>query len=101
MHTTQLPHRHLKDLTTSFLEQVRAVCATRPLQVLEGWSSVAGEKWGRETKAVSFQGGVLSVKVANASLYSILVQYEAPRLLKALQDRFPESGVKKVKFSIG
>lgn len=96
-----LPHRHLKDLLTPFLEDVKSRSALRPDLILKGWSEIVDPKWKGMTEASSFEKGTVVIKVKNAALYSLLVQQEGSKLLKKLQAKFPECGIKKLKFCIG
>jgi hypothetical protein len=96
-----LPHHHLKDLLPSFLQGVQSRCKEDPQRILRGWKEVVDPKWNLMTEASSFEKGVVVIKVKNATLYSLLVQQEGARLLKKLQQMFPESDIKKLKFCIG
>lgn len=69
--------------------------------ILAGWSQVIDEKWRAMTQAISFEKGVLMVKVKNAALYSLLVQQERNNLLRRMQDKFPEAELKNIVFRIG
>ncbi len=96
-----LPHRQLKDLLTPFLENVKSRTEARPDLILKAWSEMIDPKWRGMTEASSFEKGTVVIKVKNAPLYSLLVQQEGSKLLKKLQAKFPESGIKKLKFCIG
>ena len=62
------------------------------------WMSLLDGKAAGLTQPVSWKNGVLTVKVKSATLYALLCQHEKPRLLKALQGRFP---VQSIVFRIG
>jgi hypothetical protein len=96
-----LTNKHLKDLLSSALKDIEGRKKRRPDQLLAGWSEVIEEKWRPMTHAVSFEKGVLMVKVKNAALYSVLVQQETEKLLRKLQQRFPEAELKNIVFRIG
>ena len=96
-----LTNKHLKDLLPSALRKIEDRRNDRPDLILEGWSLVIEEKWRPMTQAISFEKGVLMVKVKNAALYSLLVQQEKERLLRKLQDKFPEVELKNIIFRIG
>ena len=96
-----LPHQQLRDLLKGFLEGVESRAQAKPGLVLEAWAEVIDPKWRGMTEASSFEKGTVVIKVKNASLYSLLVQQEGSGLLKKLQAKFPESGIKKLKFCIG
>lgn len=100
-----LPHHHLKDLLPAFLEDLQSVYEDRaekkPDLVLKGWMEVIDPKWRSMTEAYSFEKGVIMINVKNAALYSLLVQHEGSKLLKMLQKKFPDNGIKSLKFRIG
>ena len=96
-----LPHCQLKDLLSPFLENVKQRTDLRPDLILQAWAEIIDSKWKGMTQASSFEKGTVVIKVKNAALYSLLVQQEGSKLLKKLQVRFPDSGIKKLKFCIG
>ena len=53
------------------------------------------------TEAISFKDGVLTVKVKNSTLHSLLTQYDKPRILNSLKQKFPTAGIRNVHFRIG
>ncbi len=53
------------------------------------------------TEAISFEKGMLVVKVRNTALYSLLVQHEKPKLVAEMQRRCPEAGLKSIVFRVG
>ncbi len=99
--TGSLPHRQLKDLLAPFLNNVKSRVEERPDLILQGWAEIIDPKWQGMTQASSFEKGTVVIKVKNAALYSLLVQQEGSKLLKKLQAKFPENGIKKLKFCIG
>ena len=96
-----LTNKHLKDLLPSVLREIDSRRNERPDLILEGWGRVIDEKWRSMTQAISFEKGVLMVKVKNAALYSVLVQQEKEKLLRKLQEKFPEAEIKNIIFRIG
>jgi hypothetical protein len=96
-----LTNKHLKDLLPSMLRKIEDRRNDRPDLILEGWSQIVDEKWRPMTQAISFEKGVLMVKVKNTALYSLLVQQEKEKLLCKLQDKFPEVEIKNIIFRIG
>lgn len=65
------------------------------------WPEVIGEKLASMTQAVSFERGVLRVKVKNATLHSLLKEHEKWPLLAELKKRFPTLTIKDIVFYIG
>jgi hypothetical protein len=96
-----LTNKHLKDLLPSILKKIEGQKKERPDLILAGWNQIIEEKWRPMTQAVSFEKGVLMVKVKNASLYSVLVQQEKTKLLRKMQEKFPEAELKNIVFRIG
>lgn len=73
----------------------------RPDLILLSWPEIIGEKLAPMTTAVSFIDGVLTVKVRNSSLYSLLVQHERGRLIGVLQRKFPSVKIRNIVFRLG
>lgn len=113
MSDSQMPHRarinsgtkptgkKVKDLLPEMLSEISKTYQERPDLILTFWPEVIGEKLAPMTQALSFREGVLTVKVKNSALYSLLVQHEKARLLKKLCERFPSSGIRNIIFRIG
>lgn len=92
--------RPIKDLLVSVLGQLQEQVKQKPEDVLNAWASVAGENVASMTEAVSFQAGVLVVKVYHSALYSLLVTHEKKRLEELLRKAFPTLAIKKIQFRI-
>lgn len=98
---SELTNKHLKDLLPKVLGNIGALHRDRPDLILAAWSQIIGEKLAPMTKAVSFDKGVLFVKVSNSTLYSLLSQHERGRLIKCLREKFPSVEIKNIHFRIG
>lgn len=98
---TQVTTHQVGDLLTRFLEQLTQQQQKQGEQILLAWPEEIGTQLSPMTRAVSFIDGVLLIKVQNATLYSLLVQYERPRLLAALKKRFPHAEIRALLFRIG
>lgn len=98
---TALTSRNLKDLLPSFLRGVSKKKQARPDLILAAWPELIGPRLAPMTRAVSFVDGLLSVKVRNSSLLSLLVCHERKRLLKELRQKFPHATIRNIQFSIG
>lgn len=59
----------------------------KPSALFGIWAEVAGEKYGRFTQVISFEGGVLYVKVSSSTVFSLLSTQEKPRLLKLIREK--------------
>lgn len=101
LESTKLTGKKLKDLLPDFLSQIDKNFRERPDLILAAWPGVIGEKLAPMAQALSFNDGVLTVKVKNSALHSLLVQHEKAKLLKRLRERFPSSGIRNIIFRIG
>jgi hypothetical protein len=93
--------KHLKNLAPSFVRQLGARYEERPDLLLAAWPSVIGSRFASMTKAVSFVDGILTIKVKNSSLLSLLAQHERLRLCKELRKKFPKAALRDIRFVIG
>jgi hypothetical protein len=96
-----LTNKQMKDLLPKVLGKIGAIHRERPDLILAAWPLIIGEKLAPMAKAVSFEQGILVVKVGNSTLYSLLSQHERGRLLKCLREKFPSVGIKNIHFRIG
>lgn len=94
-------NKNLSDLLPKILGSIGALHRDRPDLILAAWPDIIGPKLAPMAKAVGFDNGVLTVKVSNSTLYSLLSQHERGRLLKCLREKFPSVGVKNIHFRIG
>ena len=93
-----------KDLSTllpEWLAKASSRFQDRPDLILLAWPEVIGEKLAPMAQAVSFIDGVLTVKVRNSSLYSLLVQHEKIKLQNQLQKRIPSVKIRNIIFRLG
>ncbi len=93
--------RHITQILPRILEEMGARFKDRPDLVLAAWPEVIGSQLAPMTEALSFQEGVLVVKVKNSTLYSLLTQNDKPRLIKNLRDKFPNVMIKTIAFRLG
>lgn len=98
---TAVTSKSLKSLLPSVLRAIGKRHDERPDLILAAWPSLIGSRLAYMTNAVSFVDGVLTIKVRNSSLLSLLTQHERPRLLKELRSKFPNAKVRNIRFFIG
>jgi hypothetical protein len=98
---SDLTNKQLKDLLPKALGSIGTLHRDRPDLIVAAWPQVIGEQLAPMTKAVSFDQGVLYVKVSNSTLYSLLAQHERGRLLKNLRGKFPSVDIKNIRFRLG
>lgn len=93
--------RHLKQLLPRFLAEIGKVYQNRPDIVIAAWPEIIGKDLAPMTEAISFIDGILTVKVKNSTLYSLLSQSDKPRILKNLRDKFSSTLIKTIHFRLG
>jgi len=93
--------KQIKNLLPAILGEIGKGFQMRPDLVLAAWPEIIGEKLAPMTQAVSFSDGILTVKVKNSTLLSLLSQHERLKLLKSLQQKFPSITIKNIMFRIG
>jgi len=98
---SDVTNKQMKDLLPKVLGQIGAIHRDRPDLILAAWPRIIGSKLAPMAKAVSFDQGILFVKVSNSTLYSLLSQHERGRLLKSLREQFPSVEIKNIHFRVG
>lgn len=93
--------RQLKDLLPEIMTQISAKVDENPREILDAWPKIVGPKIGKMARAVSFESGVLKVKVDNSTLYSLLILHEKERLLRKMRTCFPKVILRDILFRIG
>lgn len=98
---TRITNFTLKGLLPQVLGSVFSRYNLRPDLIFAAWDELIGPNFKEMTEAVSFQEGVLVVKVKNSTLFSLLNMHEKARLTKLLQEKFPGTDIKTIQFRIG
>ena len=98
---TELTTYRVTDLLPSLLTRITDRYQDRPDLILAVWPEIIGSKLAPMTEAVSFVDEVLTVKVKNSTLHSLLSQHDKPRILNILRQKFPKVSIKNVVFRIG
>lgn len=98
---TQVTTHKIHDLLPIVLSKINSVYQLQPDLILAMWPEIIGAQLAGMTQAVSFNEGILSVKVKNSTLYSLLNQHEKTRLLSLLRKKFPQAQIKTISFRIG
>ena len=93
--------RQLKDLLPEIMTKINGKIDESPIEVLEAWAQIVGPKISKMARAVSFESGVLKVKVENSTLYSLLTLHEKERLLGEMRKQFPKVKIRNILFRIG
>lgn len=92
---------HIRQLLPHVLQKISQRYGDRPDLVLAAWPEVVGPILAPMTEAVAYREGVLTVKVKNSPLYSLLNQNDKPRLIQSLRDKFPNMMIKTIVFRLG
>lgn len=98
---TATTSKNLKQILPSIMREIGQNHRERPDLVLAAWPELIGQKLAPMTKAISLVEGVLTVRVSNSSLLSLLAQHESPRLLKELRKKFPNVNIRTIRFCVG
>ncbi|MEI8125571.1 MAG: DUF721 domain-containing protein [Parachlamydiaceae bacterium] len=98
---TQVTSRHVGDLLSGALSRLNSLYRDQPELILKAWPDVIGLKLATMTQATSFLDGVLTVKVRNSTLHSLLSRHDKNKILTALQQRFPKTRIQNIVFKIG
>ena len=91
---------HVGELLPRLLQAVRSKQAQRPDLLIAAWPEVIGAGLAAMTEALSFEEGVLVVKVRNAVLYSQLCSRDKQAIVTMLRRRFPKTEVRDIWFKL-
>lgn len=97
----KLTSHAMSDILPQVLEKITDLFSDRPDLILASWPDIIGSKLAPMTQAVSFNEGVLLVKVKNSTLHSLLNQNDKSKLLELLRKKFPKVIIKTILFRIG
>lgn len=92
------PVKKMADLLPDLLADLGRKSKDPKEAVFRFWVDLIGEKMAPLTEPVSLVDGVLTVKVKNSTLYSLLVTHERSRLLGRLQEKF---SIRNLVFRVG
>lgn len=92
---------HVSALLSNLLKSVSVKQEERPDLILRAWPEIIGPKLAGMTQAMSFDQGILTIKVKNSSLLSILSQREKPQILQVLKQKFPQATIRNIIFRMG
>lgn len=93
--------RHIRQILPHILEDIGRIYQNRPDLVMAAWPEIIGHELSTMTRPISFFDGILTVKVNNSTLYSLLNQNDKPRIIKNLRDKFPGTMIKTIIFRQG
>lgn len=89
------------DVLINVLATIGDTYHVRPDLVITAWPEIIGPKLAPMTQVVSFQEGVLTIKVKNSTLYSLLNQHDRHRILSNLRQKFPKVSITNLVFRLG
>ncbi len=89
------------DLLPLALKEIGCRYQDRPDLILAAWPDIIGLKLAPMTRVTTFEEGILTVKVSNSTLYSLLSQHEKKRILERLRSRFPTVPIHAIHFRFG
>jgi hypothetical protein len=97
---TAVTTRCVAGLLTGALAEITEQFQERPDLLLLAWPEIIGPRLAGMAQAVSFKDGILTVKVNNSTLHSLLSRHDKYRLLAILQQKFPKIPVTNIIFKI-
>lgn len=97
---TAITTRKLSDLLPQQLSSLEGMHHKRPDLILAAWPEVIGQRLAEMTEACSFCDGVLTVKVKNSTLHSLLI-HDKQRIINSLKIKFPKVEFRNVMFRTG
>jgi len=98
---TGLTSQSLAEVLPRVLRNIGEVYKERGDLILAAWPEIIGSRLEGMTQALSFESGVLYVRVGNSTLYSLLRTRDKPALLKSLRAKFPNTIIKTIVFRMG
>ncbi len=99
---TKTTMRQMREMLPAVLGGVQKVYHDRSDLILAAWPEIIGAQLAQMTQALSFNNGVLIVKVRNSTLHSLLSQqHDKSRIIVKLRQRFPQIEIKTVVFRMG
>ena len=93
--------RGIKEILPSVLRRLENEFELSHNLILSAWPDIIGGKLAAMTTAISFENGVLRVKVTNSTLLSLLKEHEKDKLLASLRQQFPKFTIKTILFFLG
>lgn len=98
---TGITTRPIQSVLPAVLESIGSNFSTRPDLIMQSWKEIIGERLAPMTEAVSFQKGILHIKVKNSTLHSLLSGPEKGCVLEKLRKLFPSIEIKNILFKMG
>jgi hypothetical protein len=92
------PLHPISDLLHDALNDIGKKYQDRADLILTAWWDLIPAQLRNKTEPLSFKEGVLTVRVKDSTLYSLLSQYEKARLTHALQRKFPHVPIRTILF---
>ncbi len=99
--TNQNTIKPIKEFLPKILTDIDSKYARNPKRIIDSWPEMIGPKVARMTQVVSYDEGVLKVKVNSSTLYSILRGVEKKNILMKMQNAFSIRAIRDIIFVIG
>lgn len=95
-----LPVKSVADMVNSIVAQAGIGDRMKLEEVLGAWKEVVGDFLFQHSRPDSIQRGVLMVRILQPTVHHALMM-ERPRILKRLQQKLKNSGIKDVRLKHG
>ena len=93
--------KNAKELLPKILLKLEKKYRNNSINIIESWPEIVGSRLAPMTKVIGFDDGILTVKVKNSTLFSLLNNYEKDKILLKLQTQFSDKIIKKLCFKLG
>lgn len=94
------PLKSVADLIGPIVAQAGIAERMKLEEILGAWKEIVGDFLFQNSRPDSIQRGVLMVRVLQPTVHHVLMM-ERPRILKRLQERLKNSGIKDVRLKHG
>lgn len=93
--------QELSSLLGAFLSEFKVENASQKEEVFKTWSAIIGTKLAEIAIPVSWEKGVLVVKVKSSTLYSLFCTKEKGPLMQKMKKSLPNVDIKNISFRVG
>lgn len=93
--------KELSSLLGAFLSELKVESGSQKEEVFKAWSDIIGTKLAEIAIPISWDKGILTVKVKSSTLYSLFCTKEKGPLMQKLQKALPHVAIKNISFRVG
>ncbi len=97
--STEKTNKNLDVLLSFFLQELSWKKREEKEEVFKAWFAIIERELSEYTRPISYEKGVLLVKVQSSTLYALLCTHEKPKLLEKLKKKI--GSLKDIQFRFG